>query len=63
MRQASQSWMSQLLAAQPRDDLTSTIPKDTKLLSLQIRADGVHVDLSPEFGSGGGNTPTIANIL
>ena len=55
--------MQQLLAAQPRDDLTSTIPKDTKLLSLQIRADGVHVDLSPEFGSGAGNTPTISNIL
>ena len=55
--------MQQLLVAQPRDDLTSTIPKDTKLLSLQIRADGVHVDLSPEFGSGAGNTPTIANIL
>jgi spore germination protein GerM len=38
-----------LLSAKPRDDLSSTIPKGTKLLSLQVHADGVHVNLSPEF--------------
>jgi spore germination protein GerM len=30
-----------LLSAKPRDDLSSTIPKGTKLLSLQVRSDGV----------------------
>ncbi len=54
--------MQQLLAAQPRDDLSSTIPKGTKLLSLQIRADGLHVDLSPEFRSGGGSTSMIYRV-
>jgi spore germination protein GerM len=54
--------MQQLLAAQPRDDLTSTIPKGTKLLSLQIRADGVYVNLSPEFRSGGGSTSMIYRV-
>ncbi|WP_310413791.1 GerMN domain-containing protein [Chamaesiphon sp. OTE_8_metabat_110] len=54
--------MQQLLTAQPRDDLTSTIPKGTKLLSLQVCADGVHVDLSPEFRSGGGSTSMIYRV-
>jgi spore germination protein GerM len=54
--------MQQLLAAQSRDDLSSTIPKGTKLLSLQVRADGVHVDLSPEFRSGGGSTSMIYRV-
>ncbi|WP_373538901.1 GerMN domain-containing protein [Chamaesiphon sp.] len=54
--------MKQLLLAQPRDDLTSTIPKGTKLLNLQVRSDGVHVDLSPEFRSGGGSTSMIYRV-
>ncbi|WP_310426073.1 GerMN domain-containing protein [Chamaesiphon sp. VAR_48_metabat_135_sub] len=54
--------IQKLLSAQPRDDLTSTIPKGTKLLSLQVRADGVHVDLSPEFRSGGGSTSMIYRV-
>ena len=54
--------VQKLLSAQPRDDLTSTIPKGTKLLSLQVRSDGVHVDLSPEFRSGGGSTSMIYRV-
>ncbi len=33
--------VQKLLSAKPIDDLSSTIPKGTKLLSLQVRADGV----------------------
>jgi spore germination protein GerM len=54
--------IQKLLSAQPHDDLTSTIPKGTKLLSLQVRSDGVHVDLSPEFRSGGGSTSMIYRV-
>lgn len=54
--------MQQLLAAQPGEDLSSTIPKGTKLRSLNVRADGVHVDLSQEFRAGGGSTSVIYRV-
>jgi spore germination protein GerM len=54
--------VQKLLAAKPSEDLSSTIPKGTKLLNLQVRADGVHVDLSPEFRSGGGSTSMIYRV-
>jgi spore germination protein GerM len=54
--------MQKLLAAQPGEDLSTTIPKGTKLRSLEVRSDGVHVDLSREFRSGGGSTSLIYRI-
>ena len=54
--------IQKLLAAKPSEDLSSTIPKGTKLLGLQVRADGVHIDLSPEFRSGGGSTSMIYRV-
>jgi spore germination protein GerM len=51
--------MQQLLAAQPGADLSSMIPKGTKLRSLAIKSDGVHVDLSKQFRWGGGRTSVI----
>jgi len=54
--------VQKLLSAKPSDDLSSTIPKGTKLLNLQLRADGVHIDLSPEFRSGGGSTSMIYRV-
>jgi spore germination protein GerM len=54
--------MQKLLTAQPGDDLSSTIPQGTKLRSLQVKSDGVHIDLSQEFRAGGGSTSMIYRV-
>ncbi|HEY9637811.1 MAG TPA: GerMN domain-containing protein [Coleofasciculaceae cyanobacterium] len=45
---------------------TTTIPKGTKLRNVSLEVDGVHVDLSKEFTTGGGSasmTGRVAQIL
>ena len=54
--------IQQLLAAQPSNNLSSTIPKGTKLRSLQVKSDGIHIDLSREFRAGGGSTSMIHRV-
>jgi spore germination protein GerM len=44
-----------LLAGSKNPQLASTIPQGTKLRSLEVKPDGVHVNLSQEFTSGGGS--------
>lgn len=46
---------------QPKD-YTTTIPKGTKLLDLKIDQQGVHVNLSKEFTSGGGSTSMTGRV-
>lgn len=40
----------------------SSIPQGTKLNSVSIKNDGIHVDLSPEFKTGGGSATMIARL-
>lgn len=55
-----------LLAGPESAQHTTTIPDKTKLLDLSVENDGVHVDLSPEFTTGGGTASMqgrVAQIL
>ncbi|MBD2592726.1 GerMN domain-containing protein [Nostoc spongiaeforme FACHB-130] len=53
----------QALLEGPSDATDSTtIPKGTKLLSLKVKGDEVHVNLSNSFTSGGGSTSMVARV-
>lgn len=51
-----------MLAGSDNPELTSTIPQGTKLRTVQVKEDGVHVDLSQEFTSGGGSTSMTGRL-
>ncbi len=46
----------------PTADLTSTVPAGTSLRQVEVKADGVHVDLSQEFTSGGGSASMMGRV-
>ena len=51
-----------LLAGPTDSAVSSTIPKDTKLRSVKSEPDGIHVDLSQEFTTGGGSTSMTGRV-
>lgn len=51
-----------LLAGPTDANLTSTIPSGTKLRSVDVREDGIHVNLSQEFTTGGGTTSMTGRV-
>jgi spore germination protein GerM len=51
------------LLAGPKDaSVSSEIPKGTKLRSLSVKNEGVYVDLSAEFTSGGGSNSMTGRL-
>jgi spore germination protein GerM len=52
----------QLLARPKNFDLTTTIPRQTRLLNLHTTEDGIYVNLSQEFGQGGGSSSMIYRV-
>jgi spore germination protein GerM len=50
------SLLERLLKGPANSDVTSSIPEGTKLNSVKVAKDGVHVDLSKSFTIGGGST-------
>lgn len=54
--------VERLLKGPANSDVTSSIPDGTKLNSLKVEKDGVHVDLSKSFTTGGGSTSMQARL-
>jgi len=54
--------LNQVLYTTQNNQLSSTIPPETRLLSLRIDDTGVHVNLSDEFRYGGGSTSMIYRV-
>jgi spore germination protein GerM len=52
----------EMLEGAPNSELTSTIPQNTKLKNLSIQEDGIHLDLSQEFTTGGGSTSMLGRL-
>jgi spore germination protein GerM len=57
-----QAAFSSLLAGPKDATVSSEIPKGTKLRSLSVKNDGVYVDLSGEFISGGGSSSMSSRL-
>lgn len=52
----------QLLAGPTEGTDSTTIPKGTKLLSVKQASDGIHVNLSEEFTTGGGSSSMMGRV-
>jgi len=57
-----QAAFSSLLAGPKDANVSSEIPKGTKLRSLSVKNEGVYVDLSTEFTSGGGSSSMSSRL-
>ena len=54
--------LSYLLSGPQQDNDVTTIPTGTKLLSLKLDKQGIHINLSQEFTTGGGSASMTGRI-
>ncbi|OCR01211.1 hypothetical protein BCD67_17780 [Oscillatoriales cyanobacterium USR001] len=59
---ALQNAFDSLLAGPTDTNTHSEIPKGTKIESVKVSSDGIYVDLSQEFTSGGGSSSMIGRL-
>lgn len=57
-----QSRLERLLAGPANRDVTTSIPDNTRVNRVEVKADGIHIDLSPEFTKGGGSASMQARL-
>lgn len=54
--------LDELFAGPSNAAVTTTIPRETKLRSLALKDDGIHVNLSQAFTQGGGSTSMTTRV-
>lgn len=60
--QVIEAAFSKLLAGPTEGTDSTTIPKETKLLGVKVADDGVHVNLSEDFTTGGGSSSMMGRV-
>jgi spore germination protein GerM len=53
---------NQLLAGSNTHPDRTTVPANTKLLGLEVKGDGIHLNLSEAFSEGGGSTAMVGRL-
>jgi spore germination protein GerM len=61
-RDVLETALKRLLEGSQSVTYTTTIPSGTKLLSLKLAKDGIHLDLSQAFTTGGGSESMIGRL-
>ena len=54
--------LAQLFSEPPGDEVGNAVPLDTKVLSVAVEEDGVHVDISEGFVTGGGSASMMGRL-
>jgi spore germination protein GerM len=60
--QIQSAFQTLLAQSGPTEDAVTTIPDNTEVLDVNVESDGVHVDLSQAFTTGGGSTSMIGRL-